>query len=164
MTGEGGPRVVLGALMVALIIALASVAARSEEAGTGHYIPGATSSSIDMLPDRDASTLVYANGFTYYEGSAGATKDLEFGGLPTADAKGTVYSDTSLFLYQAPWKILGGQYAAELLVPYVWLKVQGDVALSGRKPAPSVHKEDTANGFGDIEIFPVMMGWKIRGL
>ena len=160
MTGELRQRVVLRALWVALAIALPSVAARAEEAGTGHYIPGATSSFIDMLPDRDTSSVVYANAFTYYEGTGGANKDLEFGGLLTADAKGTVYSDTSLFLYQAPWKILGGQYAVQLIVPYVWLKVQGDVMLSGRRLAPSVHKEDTANGFGDVEMFPVMMGWK----
>jgi hypothetical protein len=147
-------------LTVALGIAPPSVAALAEEAGTGHYIPGATSSFIDMLPDRDTSSFVYANAFTYYEGSSGASNDLEFGGLLTADAKGTVYSDTSVFLYQAPWKILGGQYAVQLIVPYVWLKVQGDVMLSGRKLAPSVHKEDTANGFGDVEMFPVMMGWK----
>ncbi len=80
-----------------------------------------------MLPDRDTSAFVYANAFTYYEGSAGASKDLELGGLLTENAKGTVYSETSLFLYQAPWKILRGQYGVGLIVPYVWLKVQGDV-------------------------------------
>jgi hypothetical protein len=155
-----GPSIVFGALLIAWSVALHSVTAHGEEAGTGHYIPGATSSFIDMLPDRDTSSLVYANAFTYYDGSAGASKNLEFGGLLTSDAKGTVYSETSLFLYQAPWKIFGGQYAAQLIVPYVWLKVQGDVMLSGRKLAPSTHKEDTANGFGDVEVFPVMMGWK----
>jgi len=154
----------LGALLLGLSVALPSITARGEEAGIGHYIPGAASSFIDMLPNRDTSSLVYANAFTYYEGTSGADKDLEFGGLLTADAKGTIYSDTSLFLYQAPWKILGGQPAVELLVPYVWLKVQGDVMLSGRRRSPSVRREDTANGFGDIEMFPAMMGWKYGDL
>jgi hypothetical protein len=159
-TIEISPRVPFVMLAIALT-ALHPVAALAEEAGIGHYIPGATSSFIDMLPDRDTSSLVYANAFTYYEGTAGAGKDLEFGGLLTANGKGTIYSDTSVFLYEAPWKILGGQYAVQLIVPYVWLKVQGDVKLSGRKRlSPSVYKEDTANGFGDIEMFPVMMGWK----
>jgi hypothetical protein len=154
------PHVIFGALLIAVSIAIPTVAARSEEAGTGHYIPGATSSFIDMLPDRDTSAFVYANAFTYYEGSAGASKDLELGGLLTASAKGTVYSDTFLFLYQTPWKILRGQYGVGLIVPYVWLKVQGDVLLSGRRLTPNVHKEDTANGFGDVEMLPVMLGWK----
>ncbi len=157
---KAAPRLRLAMLLAALGIAVSSVAALAEEAGIGHYIPGATSSFIDMLPDRDTSSLVYANAFTYYQGTSGASKDLEFGGLLTANAKGTIYSDTSVFLYQAPWKILGGQYAVQLIVPYVWLKVEGDVKLNGRRLAPSVHKQDTANGFGDVEMFPVMMGWK----
>src|SRR5258708_34600456 len=110
MNGMIGPQVIFGALLIAVSIAFSNVAARAEEAGTGHYIPGATSSFIDMLPDRDTSSFVYANAFTFYEGSSGASKDLEFGGLLTANAKGTIYSDTSVFLYQAPWKLLGGQY------------------------------------------------------
>jgi hypothetical protein len=31
----------------------------AEEAGSGHYQPGATSSFIDMLPDRGTSTFAY---------------------------------------------------------------------------------------------------------
>jgi hypothetical protein len=150
----------LAVLAITLCIALSSAPVRAEEAATGHYIPGATSSFIDMLPDRDTTTFVYANGFTYYEGTAGAGKTLDFGGLLTADAHGKLYADTSLLLYQVPWKVLGGQPAFEILVPYVWLKVDGDVALSGRKISPTFHREDTANGFGDLEFFPVMMGWK----
>ncbi|HYL58825.1 MAG TPA: transporter [Candidatus Acidoferrales bacterium] len=150
---------VVSGLLIALSVAF-SLTARGEEAGTGHYIPGATSSFIDMLPDRDTSTFVYANAFTYYDGSTGAAKDLELGGLLTANAKGTIYSETSLFLYQAPFKIAGGQIGVSLIVPYVWLKVQGDVLLSGRRFAPSIHREDTANGFGDVEMLPVMIGWK----
>jgi hypothetical protein len=158
------PHVIFGALLIAVSISLPVVAERAEEAGTGHYLPGAMSSFIDMLPDRDASTLVYANAFTYYKGSAGASKELELGGLLTANVKGTVYSETSFFLYQAPWKILGGQYGVALVVPYVWLKVKGNVVLSGRQGRLSLLKQDTANGFGDIEMFPVMVGWKYRDL
>jgi len=154
------PPVKLRAVLVALGIALVPSALRAEEAGTGHYIPGATSSFIDMLPDRDSSTLVYANAFTYYHGSATGSKDLEFGGLLTANAKATIYSDTSFFLYQSPWKLLGGQYGVALLVPYVWLEVEGDVLLTGRRKGLRVTRNDTANGFGDVELFPVMLGWK----
>jgi len=42
-------------MLIALAIALASATARGEEAGVGHYIRGATSSFIDMLPDRGTS-------------------------------------------------------------------------------------------------------------
>jgi hypothetical protein len=80
----------------------------AEEAGSGHYLPGATSSFIDMLPDRETSTFAYVDAFTYYHGSTGASRDLELGGQVAANVKGTVYADTSIFLYQAPWTLLGG--------------------------------------------------------
>lgn len=155
-------RASLGVAILALVpcIALPPASVWAEEAAAGHYIPGATSSFIDMLPDRDTSSLIYANAFTYYDGNAGAGKILDFGGLLTADAHGELYADTSLLLYQVPWKVLGGQPAFEILVPYVWLKVNGEVALSGRKFSPKFQREDTANGFGDLEFFPAMMGWK----
>jgi len=49
----------------------------AEEGGSGHYQPGTTASFIDMLPDRGTSTLVYANAFLYYHGSAGASRGKE---------------------------------------------------------------------------------------
>jgi hypothetical protein len=44
----------------------------AEEGGSGHYQPGATSSFIDMLPDRGTSTFAYINAFTYYHERATA--------------------------------------------------------------------------------------------
>ena len=74
----------------------------AEEGGSGHYLPGTAASFIDMLPDRGTSTFVYVNAFTYYQGTAGASRDLQLGGQVAANVKGTVYADTSIFLYQAP--------------------------------------------------------------
>jgi len=150
----------IGPLLIASAVLIFPRLGMAEEAATGHYIPGAMSDFIDMLPDRDSSTFLYANGFTYYDGSASPSKTLDFGGLLTSDAKATIYADTSLFLYQAPWKFLGGQYAVELLVPYVWLDVEGDVARNGKFKTQTVHLNDAANAFGDIEMFPFMYGWK----
>jgi len=163
---KGGRRAhtVSAALLIALGLGLASSTARGEEARVGHYISGVTSSFIDMLPDRGTSSAVVANAFTYYDGSAFPSQELEFGGLLTAGAQSTVYSDTFLFQYQGPWKILGGQPAVQLVVPYVWLEVQGDVGLSVKRFTPSAHQDDAANGFGDIEMFPLMMGWKYGDL
>src|SRR6202165_4682895 len=105
----------------------------AEEAGSGHYQPGATSSFIDMLPDRGTSTFAYLNAFTYYHGSTGASRDLQLGGQVAANVKGTVYADTSIFLYQAPWTLLAGQYGAAVAVPYVWLDVKANLLLSGKR-------------------------------
>ena len=101
----------------------------AEEGGSGHYQPGTTASFIDMLPDRETSTFVYANAFLYYDGSAGASRDLELGGQVAANVESTFYADTSIFLFQAPWTLLGGQYAAAVAVPYVWLDVKANLSL-----------------------------------
>ena len=48
-------------LLMPLLIAAAGaffpLAARAGEAGSGHYLPGGTSSFVDMLPDRETSTF-----------------------------------------------------------------------------------------------------------
>ncbi|MGA7762553.1 MAG: transporter, partial [Candidatus Binataceae bacterium] len=135
--------------------------AGAEESGSGHYLPGATSSFIDMLPDSGTSTFAYLNAFTYYHGSTGASRDLELGGQVAANVKGTVYADTSIFLYQAPWTLLSGQYGAAVAVPYVWMNVKGNLLLTTRRGRTFGRQaQGTDNSFGDIELLPLMFGWK----
>jgi hypothetical protein len=150
-------------LTASLIITSAGMFCRfacAEEAGSGHYLPGTTASFIDMLPDRGTSTFAYINAFTYYHGSTGASRDLELGGQVAAIVKGTVYADTSIFLYQAPWTLLGGQYGAALALPYVWMDVKANLLLSGRRGRRFTRgRQGTDNGFGDIQLLPLMFGW-----
>ena len=50
--------------MALLIISSAEMFCRfacAEAAGSGHYLPGATSSFIDLMPDRETSTFAYLN-------------------------------------------------------------------------------------------------------
>src|SRR5215472_16943607 len=124
--------------------------------------PGTTASFIDMLPDRGTSTFVYANAFLYYHGSAGASRDLHLGGQVAANVKSTVYADTSIFLYEARWTLLGGQYAAALAVPYVWLDVKANLLLNVKRFTFARQARGTDNGFGDVELLPLMFGW-IKG-
>lgn len=127
---------------------------RAEEYGNGHYVPGATASFMDVLPGREA--FVYVNAFNYYSGSAGGSHLLPLGGNVVANADATVYADTSLLLYETPWKILGLQYAAAVAIPYVWMDVKGTVQLGPQ----SANLKDSANGIGDIQLLPLMLGWK----
>jgi hypothetical protein len=142
-------------ILFTLIVA-ASLAPRTlhaEEAGSGHYLPGATASFIDTLPGKEA--FAYVNAFTYYNGSAGGSRQLELGGQVVANVNGTVYADTSFLLYQTPWKIFGGGYAAAVAIPYIWMDVKGNVQVG---PVTG-NRRDTADGIGDIEILPLMLGW-----
>ena len=137
-----------------LTASLLAPVARAEEGGAGHYLPGATASFIDALPGKEA--FAYVNAFTYYNGSASVSRPLNLGGQVVANVDGTVYADTSFLLYQTSWKLLGGQYAAAVAIPYLWMEVKGDVQV-GRVTGP---RRDTANGFGDLQILPLMLGWK----
>jgi hypothetical protein len=141
-------------LFTLLLAASLAPVVHAEEGGSGHYLPGATASFIDALPDREA--FAYVNAFTYYNGSVGGSRELNLGGQVVANVDGTVYADTSFLLYQTPWKIFGGQYAAALAIPYMWMEVKGNVQAG---PATG-NRCDTANGLGDIQVLPLMLGWK----
>ena len=127
---------------------------RAEEGASGHYMPGATASFIDMPPAKGG--FVYANLFTYYSGSINAGRQLNLGGQIVGGVNATVYADTSLFLYATPLEIFGGKYSVGVAVPYVWMGVTGTVTTNRR----TVTKTDTADGFGDVQIMPFMLGWK----
>ena len=131
--------------------------ARAEEAGSGHYLPGAAASFIDALPGRPG--LAVANFFTFYDASAGGSRQLPFGGLISAGVDATIYADTVALVYQTPLRLLGGSYAVALAIPYVWVEVKGTVATGTRTRTV----RDTADGIGDITLYPFMLGWTALG-
>lgn len=142
------------AMAFALMFAVSlSPVLRAEEGASGHYAPGATSDFIDTLPGKPA--LVIADGFTYYHGSASPNLPIDFGGRLTLDADATLYADTLFGIYETPLRLLGGNYAVAVAIPYVWMEVKGNVAVG-----PATTKvRDTANGVGDITLYPFMLGW-----
>ena len=161
----------VNSMTLVVLMALAMVlplSTHAEEGGSGHYAPGATASFIDTLPGKPG--LAIANYFNYYDGSASASKQLSLGGFIVAGTAGidvTAYSDTILAEYQTPLKILGGYYAVALAIPYVWMKVKakGEVQLTktiGNQTITITRSgtvSDTANGIGDITLYPFMLGW-----
>jgi len=145
-------------LFTAALTTLLPAALRAEEGGSGHYLPGATASFIDALPGTNA--FAYVNAFTYYDGSASGSRQLLLGGQLAANANATVYADTSILLYETPWKLLGGQYAAAAAFPYVWMDVTANVQRTGVLGRQrGILRSDSADGLGDIEILPVMFDW-----
>jgi hypothetical protein len=143
-------------LLIVAIVSLSSVGANAEEGAVGHYFPGTLSSLFDLLPDKcdspvrtseckNVGALAYDNESLYYHGS-----NIHL------SSNATSYSNASVFLYQAPWGLFGGQYAAALAVPYTFLKVHAPVRNS---KGMFVLSKDTENGFGDVEMIPLLMGW-----
>jgi hypothetical protein len=140
----------------------------AEEGGSGHYAPGGAASFIDTLPGKPG--LAIANYFSFYDGSVSASKRLPLGGFIVTGTGGidaTAYADTIVALYQTPLKLLGGNYAAGIAIPYVWMKVKakGEVELRravGRHIITITRTgtvSDKASGIGDITLYPFMLGW-----
>ena len=145
--------------LVALAI-LVPLSAYAEEGASGHYAPGAAASFIDTLPGKPG--LAIANFFNYYDGSASVSRQLSVpaGGLITASLDATAYSDTIVALYQTPLKLLGGYYAVGVIIPYVWMRAKGEVQVTGPGGVTITSTvRDTANGIGDITLYPFMLGW-----
>lgn len=135
----------------AAVITLALISARAEEGGSGHYAPGTTADFIDTLPGKPG--FVFANAFTYYNGSA--NPPIDFSGNPILNAEATLYADSIFALYETPLRLLGGNYAVATVIPYVWLKVDGRLKLGPITPKVS----SSADGLGDITVYPFMLGW-----
>ena len=151
--------------MVCAIIAATVVihpCAHAEEGGGGHYVPGLTASFVDALPGKPG--LAMANYFSYYDGDESVSKQLPFGGLATAGLTATAYSNTVVALYRTPWKMLGGSYVVGVAIPYVWMTVKGEVQVAA-PGGGTVTKtiRDTADGIGDIMVYPFMLGWTALG-
>ena len=148
-------------LLTALAGALAmTLPGHAEQGGSAHFMPGAVASFIDAFPGKPGGVAVL-NYFTYYDASAGPNLQLPLGGFLAADLDATVYANTIAAFYQAPWDVLGGGLAFGVAVPYVWLEVEAQTQRIGPDgtPGPVVAARDTANGIGDITIYPFMLGW-----
>jgi hypothetical protein len=146
-------RFAFGVVLIAAIFLFSSTAPRAEEGGSGHYFPGGLSSSIDLLPDStnfSQSAFAIYNASLYYHGAGGLKS--QFG---LTDSNATTYASTSVVLYRSkPIQQLSNiYYGAALAVPYVWLKVNGSI------PSIKTRFHDTDNGFGDLDIIPLMIGW-----
>ena len=138
---------------------LLAVAGRvgAEEGGSGHYIPGATASFIDLMPGKPS--LVYLNAFLYYSGSASARRDIPIAGDLVAGLEGTSYADSSIFLAEMKVNSLPIGYAVALVIPYVWMDVSGEVV----SPVART-RSDHADGLGDIMFAPVKIQWAHEAL
>ena len=135
-----------------------AIAARAEEGGFGHYAPGSFASFIDVLPGKPS--LGAFNYFTYYNGSAGVTRQFEIAGRIAANVSATSYAESLGAFWVTPLKILGAYYAPGVALPFVWTDVKAQVTLPGGG-TPS--QSDSVGGLGDIEFWPVALSWSALG-
>ena len=142
--------IVVFAVGVCLVQPLSVFAA---EGGVGHYVPGAFADFGDMAPPSGFALL---NWFGYYNGSAGAGKQLPEGGLVAANLKATSYAEMLGAVYTSPYGILDGKFAAGVIIPYLWVDVTGSVTGPLGK---TFTRSDSANGIGDMIFIPFWLNW-----
>ena len=142
-------------LLTSMTFALALAAtSRAEEGGAGHYMPGTTASFIDALPGYPAFAV--ENVFTFYGASVSGSVALPVGGRTTLGLDATAYADSLVAFYETPLRLLGGNYAAGLALPYVWMEAKATVT---GPLGNTFARRDTASGLGDITVIPFILGW-----
>ena len=131
---------------------------RAEQGGCGHYVSGSTASFIDSFPGRPG--LGFQNTFFYYNNAnLNASRELPPVGNIAQSVDASVYADSAMILYQAPVEILGGNPIFGVSIPYEWMKVSVRTVITTSQGSASSSASDTANGIGDIQLWPVWVGW-----
>lgn len=82
-----------------------------------------------------------------------------FGTFPTSFSSHEAVN-LSNFIYASPWKVLGGEYGASLIVP-VYLDAHTTIG-SAIPGVTSINLASNHSGLGDINISPAIFGWHFR--
>jgi hypothetical protein len=77
-------------------------------------------------------------------------------GQITSNADATSYVDSPGGFWVTPLKVLGANYALGAAIPFVRMDVDAKVTLPG---VGSVRRSDSVSGLGDIEFWPLALGW-----
>jgi hypothetical protein len=143
-------RLLAGATFAAA--AAAAPLALAGEGGVAHVMPGANATLLDLPPT--APGWFFKPMYINYQGDATA-KIPTAAGL-VADLNATVNTLALGGGYGFEQKVLGGAtYGVAAFLPYSWIDVSGRTgALGGRQI------ENKVDGFGDLTIVPVLLGWK----
>ena len=135
--------------MVAGVFALV-LASEAEQSGSGHYIPGATASFLDMTTDIPG--LAAMNIFLdYNNANADAAHGLPFGGKLGLNVNANVTADSVFMMYTFEPLILGGHYAIAAAPGYVASTVKADGTIDSHGVTINKSISQTAQGFGDID-------------
>jgi hypothetical protein len=134
------------------------LASEAEQAGSGHYIPGATASFIDMTTDIPgvAAMNIFLD---YNNANADSARGLPFGGNLGLNVNANVTADSVFMMYTFETKILGGHYAIAAAPGYVASTVKADGTIDSHGVTINKSVSQTAQGFGDIEVWPFLLGW-----
>jgi len=145
-------------VMMLLIASFLVFPAFAEEGGSGHYLPGQMASFIDAPPNKPGFAII--NAFGAYSGKAGAGKQLPIIGDVASNLDATVYADSIGLMYTIKPKLLGGNYAMIVALPFGQVNVEGDLITA----AGTAHRSQSAGGLFDMYFSPFVLSWKKKDL
>jgi len=148
-------------LSIFTLALLYSPALRAEEGGSGHYMPGASASFIDAMPGR--TSLAAVPTYTYYQGEASGNRQIAIIGGTALRLDANFNAISVPVIYQTPLRLLGGNYAAGIVLPYAWVETTGSLTFANTN-LPSGFRRDTASGLGDIALLPFTLAWTNQDL
>jgi hypothetical protein len=133
---------------------LITLSATATEGGTSHYLPGAVATLIDLAPTQPGWVIEPI--YLHYEGDAGTKKPLPVSGLETLGLEARLDAALIGGFYTFDQKVLGAYYSVGAMLPYTWITAEAKVetAIGDRRV------RDTEQGFGDLTLIPMMLGWK----
>jgi hypothetical protein len=130
----------------------------AEQGGTGHYVQGATADFADATPGQPG--WVGYNVFMDYDnGTAGASAGLPFGGNIALNAIANAQAEIPVVFYTPDFRILGGLPSFAVALPFVAANVEATGIINSHGAQISAFRSDTATGLGDIEFWPLWLGW-----
>jgi hypothetical protein len=143
---------------ICLASVLALQPAIAEEGGSGHYMPGSMSSFIDGVPGDPV--FVVRGQIVTYDGTVAINRSIPIAGQAVANASAESVAVALTLLWAPEWD-LGDKwsYAMTATIPWVDIKVSGDVMSAGG--GPTLRIEDEAKAIGDIVLIPLMLKYKL---
>jgi len=138
------------AFALLLVVCPATLA---EEGGTGHWTPGLVGYGAGLLPETPG--LYFKCLFNVYQGKTTINERTPQGGKERQKLESFSLCETLAVTWVTPVRVLGGQLAMGLYVPFCYEDVS---ALTNTSAGRSL-QESTIFGLADISLSPATLGW-----
>ena len=145
-------------IIISLCVVPLAFTLRAEEWGQGHYISGLFNDFSGMPPT--APGYYFGNYFLdYRDGTVNANKELPIGGVLAAGVTANMQVNAPLAIYAYPLCLGDVTLSSGIGLPIVWADVEATATFSRARVQLTGAKSQSAFGFGDMQIMPIMAGW-----
>lgn len=130
----------------------------AEEGGSGHYAPG-TYLDFSAMPPAEPGFHFVNYFMDYANGHADTGRELPLGGNLAAGVTANVRAETPGIIYAYPWRPADVTFSSAAYPSWIWQRIEAAATFdrNGNKISGAI--EESASGFGDIRVTPIMVGW-----